>query len=482
MDAFVMAIFWLIIAIPAHADIFGVAIAEDFYSQQVDQDIIIELIIDWDLDERLFFGIPIVPGVDVGSSGLQVTVAGQGFPFPTSGTIISQDLDDIEGLPKLEIEFSGVFSATQAEMRSGNPFGFVWPVTSFIERLPATFPTNITYVIDGIGRCISDCESGTPIFDVTLAVNGFQAATTPTGTGSQTSTTTTAEFYNVNTQETQSQTIDVEFTEVTASGSTTVSASTNSTASFSFGFQTLPNPLYLDIVTNATVTFPALVCLTYVDDDNDGVVDGTTTNAVDLRLLHNEDGTFVDRTVLPVDTVNKRVCAEVMSFSEFIMAQTVVPSTIAGKKLVLSTKAGDPTKSRLALQLPIGTLPCLAEGNDCDPTLFGVAIEIGATSYLMPASNWRRIGKPSAGKGYAYSDGTLSQGPIVSGSIRNGMLRLQGRGAGLTHTLGTNLAPVHAALLLPELKFCTQFGGITTFKADARFTARNAPIPAACLQ
>jgi len=462
----------------ARADLFGVATTSNFYSDGT----AIEAIMDWDDVERQFFGTTINPATDIGSTGLFATIDGSTFPFPTDGSLVSQDLDDIELLPKIEATFSGVFSATQAEMRSGNPFGFVWPVTSFIERLAQDIPTNITYVIDGIGRCLADCEGVAPVFDITIALNGFQGETTPTGTGSQTSTTTTAEFYNVNTQTTQSQTVAIEFAEVTASGSTTVSASANSTATFSFGFQTLPNPLFLDIVTNAVVTFPAQVCITYIDDDDNGIVDGTTTNAEDLRLLHNEDGVFVDRTILPVDTANKRVCAEVMSFSEFIMAQTVVPTPMSGKRLALSTKLGSPDKSRLALQLPVGTLSCLADGGDCDPTLYGAAIEIGAATYPLPASSWHRIGKPNSGKGYAYTDKSLANGPVKNASIRGGMLRVQAQGQDLAHTLGTNPAPVHTALLLPQLKLCTTFGGTTTFKASTRFVARNAPTPTSCIQ
>src|SRR5207247_5944714 len=40
----------------------------------------------------------------------------------------------------------------------------------------------------------------------------------------------------------------------------------------------------------------------------------------DLRMLHNEAGTFVDVTTFPVDIVNNVICGQVQSLSDFVVA------------------------------------------------------------------------------------------------------------------------------------------------------------------
>ncbi|HZR83257.1 MAG TPA: hypothetical protein VFD92_19340 [Candidatus Binatia bacterium] len=114
--------------------------------------------------------------------------------------------------------------------------------------------------------------------------------------------------------------VEVIFDEVTVPGSTQLTATcvgpTNLPPNFSIGGG-LGSPIqwYQDVSTTAVFTPPARVCYRYAP-----VLDDQT--ASQLRVLHQESGVWVDRTVLPIDTVNKRICAEVSSFSPFVVAET----------------------------------------------------------------------------------------------------------------------------------------------------------------
>lgn len=90
-------------------------------------------------------------------------------------------------------------------------------------------------------------------------------------------------------------------------------------------FQLLATPLFYEVRTDAVVTGDRVVCFPYPDADDDGVVDGTSVcetpssacGAI-LQVLHEEGGSFVDRTD-SVDAVGNRICARVQSFSPFVL-------------------------------------------------------------------------------------------------------------------------------------------------------------------
>ena len=82
------------------------------------------------------------------------------------------------------------------------------------------------------------------------------------------------------------------------------------------GFLLLSEPTHVyDVETSAEFADLVTVCVEY--EEPDGPVDETL-----IRLLHEEGGGYVDRTVLPVDAVNNVVCAEVTDFSEFLPVVT----------------------------------------------------------------------------------------------------------------------------------------------------------------
>jgi glucose/arabinose dehydrogenase len=126
-----------------------------------------------------------------------------------------------------------------------------------------------------------------------------------------------------------------------------------------------------------------------------------------------------------------------------------------------------------------------------DPTIHGGSLRIVSTAggfddtYPMPSTFWSYIGKPADGKGYKYKDTQQVSGPIKAATVRNGkMLRVTGRGMGLSHTLASNPDPVSAVLQTGTKHYCmtvgTSTGARTTFKANKVFTAKNASTPGAC--
>ena len=82
-------------------------------------------------------------------------------------------------------------------------------------------------------------------------------------------------------------------------------------------------PAY-EITTTATFTAPITVCLQVP------AVTNPMTFAA-LRILHNEGGTLIDRTILPPDSpapnfATKTICARVSSLSPFVVATNNAPT------------------------------------------------------------------------------------------------------------------------------------------------------------
>ena len=83
------------------------------------------------------------------------------------------------------------------------------------------------------------------------------------------------------------------------------------------GFVLLSEPAHVyDVETSADFEEDILVCVEYEEP-------GEQVEESLIRLLHEEEGLYVDRTVLPVDTANNIVCAQVSGFSEFLPAVAV---------------------------------------------------------------------------------------------------------------------------------------------------------------
>lgn len=106
---------------------------------------------------------------------------------------------------------------------------------------------------------------------------------------------------------------DVNFASVAQVGQTTVDKHIGYPPAPN-GFVLLTDPTYLyEIATSAVHSPPIRVCVQYEEPVEP--VDESL-----IRLLHEENGEYVDRTLLPVDTIDNIVCAEVTSLSGFLPA------------------------------------------------------------------------------------------------------------------------------------------------------------------
>ncbi|HVM98047.1 MAG TPA: hypothetical protein VMT89_16750 [Candidatus Acidoferrales bacterium] len=214
----------------------------------------------------------------------------------------------------------------------------------------ATAIGSVTYTFDGVqtlqpdpnnssqpevlpANDISGCPVVGPvvIFLGNVGINAFRSVSTDTG--SQVAVGSTATFTDQATGTQRSADVAVTFDQVTGAGTTTITATSSVAgqldANFSVNIGGLA-PLYIDVSTTATIIPPITVCQHYPDDNNDGLVDGTGVAVEDLRVLHGEGSNpivFHDRTVLPVDTANKLVCASVSSLSPFVLAVNVASTS-----------------------------------------------------------------------------------------------------------------------------------------------------------
>lgn len=135
--------------------------------------------------------------------------------------------------------------------------------------------------------------------------------------------------------------VTVTFSQVTTSGMSSIVTNT-SVPSVPSGFKLGEPATYYDITTTATYTSPVQVCIKYDEAQ-------FMTNESDLRLLHFENGSFVDRTY-SIDTLNNVICAEVESLSVFAVAQ---PFGIAPQLFLRDS--GEPVTVQVSFQSAPGT-------------------------------------------------------------------------------------------------------------------------------
>ncbi|MFT4570543.1 MAG: hypothetical protein ACI91F_001420 [Candidatus Binatia bacterium] len=145
----------------------------------------------------------------------------------------------------------------------------------------------------------------------------------PTNTGTNVVVNGISTFYNPITQAEEMVETTMTFDNVTRGGETTIIPVSNVAGGVAPRFALEVGgyrAVLFDVVTTAEFTGVVEICGPYPDADNDGLIDGPDgIPETDLFVLHNEGGTFVDRTSRR-DTVDNLICAEVTSFSEFAIA------------------------------------------------------------------------------------------------------------------------------------------------------------------
>jgi hypothetical protein len=266
------------------------------------------------------FGTPVnagtAPGLNpVAGSGQLTSVSGN------SGTYTVHLESSTAGV--LAADEAGSFVCASSGCLSGAPGGsFVATVTAASGSLAASLPPAV-YTQDGYITEVIDDFAPLYAFSGVFAINAFLPVSTPTGTEVTTDLTDTT-YFDSRTGLVVPIEATVTFDSVSSGGTTTLTATTAAAgtipAEFAIdigGFKAL----FLDISTAATHGGMTTVCLHYLDEaPADGVVDGTLVTEQSLRFLHEEGGTFVDRTLQPVDFVNNNICAEVSSLSPFAVA------------------------------------------------------------------------------------------------------------------------------------------------------------------
>jgi hypothetical protein len=164
-----------------------------------------------------------------------------------------------------------------------------------------------------------------------------------------------------------------------------------------------------------------------------------------------------------------------------------VDDLITGKSLKLKDYV-DPTRKSAKATSKDPTIDLGGGANSPDdPTVNGGSLRVQSTpggfdhTYPMPAIGWSYIGDPSDAKGYKYKDADLVYGPVKTGTVKNGKLvKVSGKNSGLLFTLATNPDPVATVLQTGTKRYCMSFGGTTSFEANRRFSAKDAPAPSSC--
>ncbi len=312
----------------------------------------------WDDQAYEVLGLSTVNlGQDVGTMSLTGISAGfSGLP-PTSSftTTLESDPNTLLSISVLNgtsvctdpvCDVAGVFNAS-----------FVGSVSSLTGSLvggdagdlPGPGPT-IIYALDGAVSCIFD---GLALFNClgNGALNGFAGENTPMGT--DVIVVVETEFFSSLSQTVMPVSIEVTYGEVDIAGTTFVVPTSQAAGSFSSNFAVSLggwNALFFEVSTDAVVQGPILLCGGYADGNDDGLVDGTPISECDMRILHDEGGTFVDRTLttgdplcpsipepdlclsaldlggIPcIDKNQNQVCGAVANLSSFVIALQTSP-------------------------------------------------------------------------------------------------------------------------------------------------------------
>jgi glucose/arabinose dehydrogenase len=162
-----------------------------------------------------------------------------------------------------------------------------------------------------------------------------------------------------------------------------------------------------------------------------------------------------------------------------------------GRSLLLKDDT-NPALKRVVAVAKDSTLS-LGSGNGSadDPVLNGGSLRVRTAdgcggpcddTYSLPSTGWSYIGQAGDNKGYRFRD---PAGPIRAVVVRAGhRIRVVGRAtsAPLGHELSADPQPVDVVLSAGTVprSWCMEYGGDTSFAANARFIARNAPAPASC--
>jgi len=273
--------------------------------------------------------------------------------------------------------------------------------------------------------------------------------------------------------------VSVTFDSVTTAGTASVTPLNEPDGEIPAEFQLLGGtlPIFYDVTTTAVVSGPITTCYGYPDVDQDGFVDGTfpAVAETDLRLLHEEDLLFVDRTV-SLDTIANVVCAETTSLSQIVPGAAAAPPPapgeandvpLAGIKLLLKRNTEGVEVVRFVSRDKARLTPL----TDSGPVLLGALFEIssaseGLATFTLPSTGWT-FRNPHVWK----FTGT--------GDVRKAVLKADKALVVKTTTTHLPLAGPHTEvsvrLTIGGDRYCVRFGPTTIVRDEAnRFSAKGA--------
>lgn len=244
--------------------------------------------------------------------------------------------------------------------------------------LPAASAT-VRYFASSLVTCDDQNQCSGPIG---ILVN--QATTTDPGNNVETEIQT--EVYYPGSNLTGSFTVTSNFTTVSVGGSTSVTPKDEPEAEVAEGF--LISGLgeranVFDLSTSALISGDIQVCVSYLDEDDDGVVDGTGVRELYFRLLHDQGGTLVDVTTSK-DPENNKICGNVPHLSEFALAVDTsavscpampepICTSVASAKLSYNEKKAGKEKMKMQWKKATDALTAADFGNPVD-SLTSVAL------------------------------------------------------------------------------------------------------------
>jgi hypothetical protein len=267
----------------------------------------------------------------------------------------------------------------------------------------------------------------------------------------------------------------VTFDNITSPGIAWVMPLTDADASVPAEFEVMGNDnvsIFYDVHTTAAFTGTVKTCFSYPDSDGDGLVDGTQPplDETALRVLHAENGTFVDRTT-SLDTTAKIICGATQSLSQLAVAHPpgTAESDTFFQRLNMTLRRRRSGKETAQLKSffygGIGADPAW------DPRLVGATVEVFSKAestvarFDMPAAGWKATRDGKADTAYRFTNPSAPNEvssiaravwtPNTPGRSYGGEFQFVGRSAGLA--LSAPQEAVDVRLTVGSRRWCLTF-------------------------
>src|SRR5689334_17619316 len=246
---------------------------------------------------------------------------------------------------------AGIAVCTDAITCAQGAGSFVGDVTSITDP-DALLPDPLAYTFDGTVMVSSGPFDATGVF----GLNAFAPQNVAVGSSVMVVGNPTS-FFDSRKNTLRNFLVDLTFAAVTNPGTVTVLGKSAVPGSLPANIVIDPTAsVFVDIVTGGGLAFtpPVDVCVAYEDANDDGIVDGTTLQVAQLRLLHALalGDNFQDVTT----TVGGgKVCGQVGTLSPFVVAAGPAPTTTSTSTSTVTTTSAAPTTTTTLPEFLAGT-------------------------------------------------------------------------------------------------------------------------------